>query len=99
MSVCGTGALWIKLSGFSREYDYRHYQIPPKGTPYYQVRLDIRICLDISAPTPFNGDFRRPAAVPLLRLHIARMASDGILTVSAIGIALRLILRTRLTPG
>ena len=59
------------LSGFSREYDYRHYQIPPKGTPYYQVRLDIRICLDISAPTPFNGDFRRPAAVPLLRLHVA----------------------------
>ena len=72
---------------------------PRGGTPYSQVRLNVRICLDISASTPFNGDFRRPAAVSLLRLHIARMASDGILTVSAIGIALRLILRTRLTPG
>ena len=99
MSVCGTGALWIKLSGFSREYDYRHYQIPPKGTPYYQVRLDIRICLDISAPTPFNGDFRRPAAVSLLRLRVAPKGSDGMLTVSAIALSVRMRLRARLTPG
>jgi hypothetical protein len=61
--------------------------------------MDTDLPASISASTLFNGDFRRPAAVPLLRLHIARKTSDGILTVSAIGLALRLILRTRLTPG
>ena len=35
----------------------------------------------------------------LLRRRIARAASDGILTVSSIGLAVRLTLRTRLTPG
>ena len=33
----------------------------------------------------------------LLRRRVARHVSDGILTVSSIGLALRLILRTRLT--
>ena len=33
----------------------------------------------------------------LLRLHVTFNGSNGILTVSAIGIAVRLILRTRLT--
>ena len=89
----------LKLSGFSREYDYPHYPQPPKGTGYYQVRLKGRICLPSSTPTPFNGDFRRPAEVSLLRHHIARTGSDGILTVSAIAFAIRLRLRTRLTPG
>ena len=37
------------------------------------------------------------AALSLLRLHIARKGSNGILTVSAIGLAVRLSLRTRLT--
>ena len=55
--------------------------------------------LSSSTPTLFNGDFRRPAVVSLLRLHIAPCGSDGILTVSAIAIAVRLRLRTRLTPG
>ena len=35
----------------------------------------------------------------LLRHHITRNGSNGILTVSAIGLAFRLILRTRLTQG
>ena len=99
VSVCGTGAAWVKLSGFSREYDYPHYWILPKKTPYYQVQLGWWICLPSSTPTPFNGDFRRPAVVSLLRLHVAPCGSDGILTVSAIAIAVRLRLRTRLTPG
>ncbi|CUO89977.1 hypothetical protein F7D28_00835 [Prevotella copri] len=99
MSVCGTGAAWVKLSGFSREYDYPHYWILPKKTPYYQVQLGRWICLPSSTPTLFNGDFRRPAVVSLLRLHVAPCGSDGILTVSAIAIAVRLRLRTRLTPG
>ena len=57
------------------------------------------ICLPVSAPTPFNRLFRLPAAVSLLRHRVAPHGSHGILTVSAIGIAVRLILRTRLTPG
>ena len=99
MSVCGTGAAWVKLSGFSREYDYPHYWILPKKTPYCQVQLGRWICLPSSTPTLFNGDFRRPAVVSLLRLHVAPCGSDGILTVSAIAIDVRLRRRTRLTTG
>ena len=62
-------------------------------------RLGRRICLPSSKRKPVNAPFRRCAAVSLLRLHIARKGSHGILTVSAIGIAVRLSLRTRLTPG
>ena len=47
----------------------------------------------------FNPLFRQGATVSLLRHRIARAASSGILTASSIGLALRLILRTRLTPG
>ena len=72
------------LSGFSREYDYPRYPPPPEGKGYYQGRLWRWICLPPSAPTPFNGDFRCPAAVSRLRLHVAPCGSDGILTVSAI---------------
>ena len=57
------------------------------------------ICLPLSAPTPFNLQFRLQAAVSLLRLHVTRTVSNGILTVSSIGLAIRLILRTRLTLG
>ena len=48
-------------------------------------------------PTLFNGRFRRPAGVSLLRLPIAAETSNGILTVSSIGFGSRLILRSRLT--
>ena len=99
MSVCGTGAPVVMLSGFSREYVYLRYQRPPKGMSYFQGRLSEWICLLQSTPTLFNGDFRRPAAVSLLRLHVAPEGSNGILTVSAIALAVRLRLRTRLTPG
>ena len=50
-------------------------------------------------PTPFNGLFRQSAEVSLLRLHIAPRDSQGMLTLSAIGLAYRLSLRSRLTPG
>ncbi|EDO14210.1 hypothetical protein BACOVA_00066 [Bacteroides ovatus ATCC 8483] len=45
MSVCGTGTLKIKFSGFSWEYVYTHYYLIPKNLVYYQVRLLSRICL------------------------------------------------------
>ena len=74
-----------------------HYWIVPKNAPYYQVRLFLRICLQESTSTPFNHLFRQMAALSLLRLHITPKGSTGILTCSAIGLAVRLSLRTRLT--
>ena len=72
---------------------------PRRGCRTIVIRLGRRICLPTSAPTTFNALFRQDAAVPLLRHHVAPNGSHGMLTVSAIGIAIRLILRTRLTPG
>ena len=70
-----------------------------RGGPYFQVRLCVWICLHASASTPFNGLFRKAAAVSLLRPRVTPCGSNGILTVSAIAFAVRLRLRTRLTPG
>ena len=97
VSVCGTGTLKIKFSGFSWEYDYTHYYLIPKNSVYYQVRLLRWICLPQSTSTPFNGLFRQSAALSLLRLHVTHQGSTGILTCSAIGLTVRLSLRTRLT--
>ena len=88
---------WTLLSGFSREYAYPHYQVLPKKTLYFQVRLSWRICLPESTSTLFNEPFRRFAEVSLLRLRIAAHGSHGMLTVSAIALAVRLSLRSRLT--
>ena len=63
------------------------------------LRLGRWTFLPPSAPLPFNPLFRQGAAVSLLRHRVARTDSNGILTVSAIGLAQRLILRTRLTLG
>ena len=97
VSVCGTGTSRIKFSGFSREYVYTHYYRFPKELVYYQVRLSWWICLPQSTSTPFNGLFRQSAALSRLRLHVTPTGSTGILTGSAIGLAVRLSLRTRLT--
>ena len=72
---------------------------PRGGRRTVGVQLKGWICLPLSQPTPVNGVFRHSAAVSLLRHHVARMGSHGMLTVSAIGLAIRLSLRTRLTPG
>ena len=53
--------------------------------------------LPSSTPTPFNRLFRQTAAVSLLRPRITRLGSNGILTVSAIALTFRIMLRTRLT--
>ena len=98
-TVCGSCSACFYLRGFSREYDFPNFWILAMISTYYQVQLGRWICLPSSTPTLFNGDFRRPAVVSLLRLHVAPCGSDGILTVSAIAIAVRLRLRTRLTPG
>ena len=89
----------MELSGFSRRHGYPRCHSRPKPLAYCQVRLGRWICLPSSAPTPFNRLFRQPAEVSLPRPRVARMASAGILTGSSICIALRLIIRVRLTPG
>ena len=71
----------LTLSGFSRESDYPHCPPSPRGKRYCQVRLGTRTSLHSSTATPFNGDFRHPAVVPLLRPRIAPEGSNGMLTV------------------
>ena len=72
---------------------------PRRGQRTVVHQLGRRTCLSSSQPKHFNGDVRRPAAVPLLRHRVAPEGSHGMLTVSAIGLAARRSLRTRLTPG
>ena len=72
---------------------------PRRGCRTVARQLRGWICLSPSTPWRVNAHIRRCAAVSLLRLHIALQGSHGILTVSAIACAVRLRLRTRLTPG
>ena len=84
------------FSGFSRELAYAHVASRERSA-YSQVRLSPRICLGRSTPTPFNRLFRQPAGLSLLRPRVTPRGSNGILTVSSIGVAVRLSLRSRLT--
>ena len=74
-----------------------HQGRSPSGTVRFQ--LEGWTCLPLSAPTPFNPVFRHRAEVSLPRPRIARADSAGILTGQSICIAVRLIIRVRLTPG
>ena len=69
----------------------------PGGLLYCQVRHGLRHLTRFRIPTLFNGRFRRPAGVPLLRLPVAAESSAGMLTGSSIGSSLRIPLRSRLT--
>ena len=70
----------------------------PRASTQYTVRFDSSADLPtLSASTPFNRLFRQSAGLSLFRLHITLYASKGILTFSSIGLAFRLILRSRLT--
>ena len=84
------------FSGFSWESDYHRYPVV-RGRP---VLSSSTIPADLPTEilsTLFNLLFRLQADVPLLRLRITLTFSNGILTVSAIGCAVRLRLRARLT--
>ena len=70
---------------------------PRRGQCTVGFQLKVWICLHLSKPTPFNPLFRQWAVVSLLRPRVRRTVSDGILTVSAIGLGASLNLRTRLT--
>ena len=97
VSVYGTGDLALKLSGFSRERDYRRCCVAPGGAAYFlasalRVYLTARIgAFAIIPPFPSGGG--RVTSPSPRRARV----SSGILTASSIGFALRLILRTRLT--
>ena len=70
----------------------------PRASTQYTVRFDSSADLPtLSTSTPFNRLFRQSAGLSLFRLHITLYASKGILTFSSIGLAFRLILRSRLT--
>ena len=72
----------VRLPGGSR---YCPVSAPPADLPAGRI------------PTRFNVLFRQHAGVSLLRLHVTPGKSNGMLTVSSIGCALRLCLRSRLT--
>ena len=95
MSVCGTGAARIRLADFLGNLIT---SILPQASPQHTIRFGSSADLPtLSAPTPFNHLFRQMAGLSLFRLHITPCASKGILTLSSIGLAIRLILRPRLT--
>ena len=97
VSVYSTGGCALLLSGFSREHGYRHCRLGPGSAPYCRVSartVDLPAVLGAYAlqpPIPSGGG-RVTSPSP----HRTRVSS-GILTASSIGLALRLILRTRLT--
>ena len=92
----GTGVADICLADFLGSLLTRAVCLP-EGSQYCQVQLEDRICLEESAPTPLNRLFRQSAAVSLLRPRFTPGDSNGIFTVSSIGSASRLPLRSRLT--
>ena len=69
----------------------------PGGSAYCRGSARRWVCLPPRRLPPFNGLFRQPAGVPLLRHSVAAAHSSGILTASSIACASRLRLRTRLT--
>ena len=81
VSVCGTGAVRLEFSGFSRRHGYLRSRLAQKGAPYFQVRIFPWICLRESAPTPLNPLFRQGAAVSQPRHRVTPDASNGMLTV------------------
>ena len=97
VSVYGTGVRDLELRGFSREHDYRRCHFTRR------LRVLSRLgsargfaCAPHNLPR-FNGLFRQPAGVSLLRPPFAVTAGSGMLTASSIAVASRLRLRSRLT--
>ena len=84
------------FSGFSRESDYPRCLLARRLAVLSSSaqRPDLP---GLRIPTLFNGLFRQSAAVSLLRPRFTPGDSNGIFTVSSIGSASRLPLRSRLT--
>ena len=84
------------FSGFSWEPVYRHYHFARRLCVLSGSASDAYFTTS-DLPTPFNGLFRQPAAVSLLRPRFTHTPSNGMFTVSAIRSASRLPVRSRLT--
>ena len=74
MSVCGTGAIHVKFSRFSREYDYTHFTLG-KPSVYFQVQLNGGFAYRLYVYT-LQRPIRQVAELSLLRLHITMYASN-----------------------
>ena len=84
------------FSGFSWELDYRLYHFARRLCVLSGSASDAYFTTS-DLPTPFNGLFRQPAAVSLLRPRFTHTPSNGMFSVSAIRSASRLPVRSRLT--
>ena len=96
VSVYSTGTCIINSSGFSWEHDYLRYHLAQALSVLSGSTLSADLPTEIYVYT-LQPTIRQLAEVSLLRLHIPHTSSNGILTVSSIGIAVRLSLRPRLT--
>ena len=83
------------LSGFSWKSVYHRYLIA-RGRSVLSRSTEKADLPAFPLSTLFNLLFRLQAGVSLLRLHIALITSNGMLTVSSIGCAVWLFLRSRL---
>ena len=97
VSVSGTGAVCLKLSGFSREPPSPRCPLPRRVAVL--SRLGTGRISPPRLPSRFNPQFRLRAAVPVLRPRFAAHAGTGMLTRSPSGSAAfqRRPLRPRLT--
>ena len=97
VSVYGTGGRHLVLRGFSRELAYRRYHFTRRLRVLSRFGSARGFACAPQRLTRFNGLFRQPAGVSLLRHSVAVRGCDGMFTVSSIGVASRLRLRSRLT--
>ena len=88
---------WLSLAGFLGGKITRAVSAPRRDWSTVGSQLGRWTCLPPSLPTPFNLPFRRQAALSRPRRRIAHGGSTGMLTRSAIGISVRMSLRSRLT--
>ena len=97
VSVYGTGGRHLVLRGFSREHDYRRSHFTRRLRVLSRFGSARGFACAPQRLTRFNGLFRQPAGVSLLRPPFAVTAGSGMLTASSIACASRLRLRSRLT--
>ena len=90
------GSVTDMLSSFSWELDYHHYPIVRKRSVLSSSTRSVDLPA-VRLSTLFNQLFRQLADVSLLCPYFALYIGNGIFTVSSIGFAVRLILRSRLT--
>ena len=97
VSVYGTGGRHLVLRGFSREHGYRRCHFTRRLRVLSRFGSARGFACAPQRLTRFNGLFRQPAGVSLLRPPFAVTAGSGMLTASSIACASRLRLRSRLT--